>query len=302
MPMTQKVCITDCDSDTGRGAGVDMDNGLRMVEARACGAWPLPGDATCAGLARRTFRRAAAALGLDPEVTDDGVTMVSELAANTLHAQREQRQQPGRGQRAAPPELWLYLRGTGPRRELVCKVFDAFRGWVRGNVPGRGPHRPAPDATSGRGLEVVHELSEGRWGYHPTRARLAGWGVGGKAVWFSVPAATESVRPAWMPASAAMTEFEDGLAARGFDGEMVRADDSAADIAVLSVRGGLTVWCWSGTAWLHAPGLVTDQWGYCDLVEVAEQAVEAYESLAARPASALLAGAGATRPGALPPG
>ena len=256
-----------------------MDDGLRMVEARACGAWPLPGDATCASLARRTFLRVAVALDLDPEVTDDGVTMVSELAANTLHAQREQRQQLHRDMRAAAPELWLYLRGAGPRRELVCKVFDAFRGWVRGNVPGRGAQQAAPDATSGRGLEVVHELSQGRWGYHPTRARLAGWGVGGKAVWFSVPAATALVRPAWMPASAAMTEFEEGLSARGFDGAMVRAEDSAADMAVLAVRGGLTVWCWGGTAWLHAPGLISDQWGYCDLVEVIEQAVEAYESL-----------------------
>ena len=279
-----------------------MDDGLRMVEARACGAWSLPGDATCAGLARRTFRRVAAALGLDPEVTDDGVTMVSELAANTLHAQREQCQQPPlHRQRATTTELWLYLRGAGPRRELVCKVFDAFRGWVRGNVPVRGPHRAAPDATSGRGLEVVHELSQGRWGYHPSRARLAGWGVGGKAVWFSVPAVTAPVRPAWMPASAAMTEFEEGLSARGFDGQMVRADDSTADMAVLAVRGGLTVWCWGGTAWLHAPGFISDQWGYCDLVEVGELAVEAYESLTAGSELAQLTGAGATLPCALPP-
>jgi len=269
-----------------------MDDWLPLVESRVCGAWPLPGDATCAGLARRTFRRVAGALGLDPEVTDDGVTMVSELAANTLHAQAEQGQQPGRGPRAPAPELWLYLRGAGPRRELVCKVFDSFRGWVHGTAPAHGPRPVAPDATSGRGLEVVHELSRGRWGYHPTRARLAGpgvgevgvggLGVGGKAVWFSVPAATAPVRPEWMPASAAMTEFEEGLTARGLEATMVRADDSAADIAVLAVHAGLTAWCWCGTAWLHAPGLVSHQWGYCDLVEVTERAVEAYESLTAK--------------------
>ena len=267
-----------------------MDDWLPMVESRVCGAWSLPGDATCAGLARRTFRRVAGALDLDPEVTDDGVTMVSELAANTLHAQLGQPQELHREPRTpATPELWMYLRGAGPRRELVCKVFDAFRGWARGNAPERGPHHAAPDATSGRGLEVVHELSQGRWGYHPTRARLAGLGVVGKAVWFSVPAATEPVRPEWMPASAAMTEFEEGLAARGLDATMVRADDSAADIAVLSVHAGLTAWCWCGTAWLHAPGLINDQWGYCDLVEVTEQAVKAYESLTAKSEPAPLA-------------
>lgn len=54
-----------------------MDDGLRMVEAGACSAWPLPGDPTCAGIARRMFRRVASGLALDPVVVDDGVTMVS---------------------------------------------------------------------------------------------------------------------------------------------------------------------------------------------------------------------------------
>jgi hypothetical protein len=291
----------------------DMDEGLRTVEGRACGAWPLPADPTCASVARRTFRRVAAALALDPEDADDGVTMVSELAANTLHAQREQCRQPEPGQRAAAPELWLYLRGAGRRSELVCKVFDAFPGWLHGNVPGRGLHRAPADAVSGRGLEVVHELSQGRWGYHRTRARLAGWQVRGKAVWFAVPAAATAARsargtkgarggrsagPAWMPAGAAMTEFEEALAARGFAGWTVRSDDTAADMAVLSVSSGLTVWCWSGVAWLRAPGFSSDQWRYCDLVEVAEQTVEAYESQAGTTEPALLAEA--VRAGALP--
>jgi len=106
-----------------------MDDGLRMVQSRACGAWALPGDPTCAGVARRLFRQVAGGLALESEAIDDGVTMVSELAANTLHVQR----------RPAPanPELWLYLRGAGPRTELVGKVFDTLPGWVRGNVPGR---------------------------------------------------------------------------------------------------------------------------------------------------------------------
>ena len=67
-----------------------MDDGLRMVQTRACGAWVLPGDPTCAGVARRLFRRVASELALDREAIDDGVTMVSELAANTLHASQRQ--------------------------------------------------------------------------------------------------------------------------------------------------------------------------------------------------------------------
>jgi hypothetical protein len=170
-----------------------------------------------------------------------------------------------------------------PSGTNVCKVFDAFPGWLHGNVPGRRLHRAPADAISGRGLEVVHELSRGRWGYHLTRARLAGWEVRWKAVWFAVPAAATATRsprgarsagPAWSPAATAMT--------------------------VLSVSGGLTVWCWSGLAWLRAPWYSSDQWRYCDLVEVAEQTVEAYESLAGVAEPALLADA--ARAGALRPG
>lgn len=276
-----------------------MGDGLRMVEVGACSAWPLPGDPTCAGVARRVFRRAATGLALEPAVVDDGVTMVSELAANTLHVQRDQHTQhiqhaqhvvPHQPSRSTP-ELWLYLRGSGPQRELVCKVFDSFPGWMRGNVPGRGTGRAPADALSGRGLEVVHELSQGHWGHHLTRSRLAGWDVRGKAVWFSVPASeswvAERARPdppdrfAQMAAGQAMTELEAGLAARGFAGKMVRADDQRADMAVLSVSRGVTVWCRAGVTWLRAPGLNGRQWNYCDLVEVAELTVQAYETLAA---------------------
>ena len=165
-----------------------MDDGLRMVQTRTCGAWVLPGDPTCAGVARRLFRGVASELSLDGEAVDDWVTMVSELAANTLHASQRQ-------SLPVNPELWLYLRGTGARVELVCKVFDTLPGWVRGNVPGRTVSRAPADAMSGRGLEVVHELSHGYWGHHLTRSRLSGTGIRGKAVWFAlpVPAAGNSI-------------------------------------------------------------------------------------------------------------
>ena len=286
-----------------------MEDGLRMVEVGVCSAWPLPGDSTCAGVARRVFRRAAAGLALQPAAIDDGVTMVSELAANTLHVQRDRQEPPpthgAYGPYRTAPELWLYLRGSGPRRELVCKVFDSYPGWLHGNVPGRGAFRAPADAMSGRGLEVVHELSRGRWGHHLTRSRLAGWEVRGKAVWFALPASAPQVAPAiagpagtapagtapagtasarTAPATAAeaMTELQDGLAARGFAGMMVRADDHRADMAVLSVCSGVTVWCRAGVTWLRAPGLTGLRWSYSDLVEVAEQTVQACETLAAK--------------------
>jgi hypothetical protein len=274
-----------------------MEDGLRMVRSRACGAWTLPGDPTCAGIARRLFRLVASGLALEPETIDDGVTMVSELAANTLHAQQ---QHPA----PANPELWLYLRGTGPRAELVCKVFDTLPGWVRGNVPGRSVARAPADAMSGRGLEVVHEMSSGRWGHHLSRSRVGGAGQSGKAVWFALPAPVagrETGRAAGQgsPASAseAMTELEKDLGTRGFGDKLVRADDPGADMAVLSIASGLTVWCRTGAAWLRAPGTPVQQWSYYDLVEVAEQAVRAYETTIARAESGPLPAA--SRAGAL---
>src|ERR1700685_1932789 len=274
-----------------------MDDGLRMVQSRACGAWALPGDPTCAGVARRLFRRVESGLALESEAVDDGVTMVSELAANTLHAQQR---------RPAPanPELWMCLRGAGPNTELVCKVFDTLPGWVRGNVPGRTVARAPADAMSGRGLEVVHELSSGRWGHHLSRARLTGTALRGKAVWFALPAPAADRDAGRVgrgdPATAgqAMTELEKELGTRGFPGKLVRADDQGADMAVVSIASGLTLWCRSGSAWLRAPGTAVRQWGYCDLVEVAEQAVQEYETTIAMAEPGALTAA-ATRTGAL---
>lgn len=295
-----------------------MDDGWRKVEAGACSAWPLPADATCAGVARRLFRRTASALALDGEATDDGETMVSELAANTLHAQRSHHDEHDRhdahGNRACgtgragsgrdilgSSELWLYLRGSGEQCELVCKVFDAYPGWLRGGAPGQGGRRAPADSMSGRGLEVVHEMSHGHWGYHLTRARLGGWSLRGKAVWFATPVPGSEAQPSAaspllipqgkralmagppIPASVAMTRLEAELAERGFGDTMVRADDPAKDTAVLSVCGELTVWCRAGLAWLRAPGLDGQARGYGDLVEVAEQAVEAHETLCVEP-------------------
>jgi hypothetical protein len=200
------------------------------------------------------------------------------------------------------PELWRYLRGLGSRRELVCKVFDCYRGWRHGSAPStaRMPAQ-ALQAVAGRGLQIVHELSCGRWGHHPTRARLGGWGVRGKAVWFAVPAPLAHARlvdvtglhaytlsadvtatsraSERLSARQAAAELEAMLDERGFGGRLVRADQPASDMSVLSVCRGLTVWCRSGVVSLTSPEGDRERWSYADLVEAAEQTVRRYEEL-----------------------
>ena len=196
------------------------------------------------------------------------------------------------------PELWLYLRGLGIRRELVCKVFDCYRGWRHRAAPSAA--RVPAHADTGRGLQIVHELSGGRWGHHLTRARLGGWGLRGKAVWFAVPAPLAHARltdvaglrasalSADVPATPATErlsarqaagELEAMLAERGFGGRLVRADQPACDMSVLSVWHGLTVCCRSGQVSLTTPEGGQERWDYADLVEAAEQTVRRYEEL-----------------------
>jgi len=306
-------------------------NGLRSVHAGSCHAWPLPADATCATVARQVFRDVVSEVGLEPDLLDDCILMASELAANTLHA-RAVAGSGGGGERfvsvapdmggepmssAGPaphnpqdpavlppalqgcPELWLYLRGLGARRELVCKVFDCYRGWRHGSAP--SATRVSAQAVAGRGLQIVHELSHGLWGHHPTRARLGGWGVRGKAVWFAVPAplaharlvdvtglhaytlsadVTATTRASErLSARQAARELEAMLDERGFGGRLVRADQPASDMSVLSVCRGLTVWCRSGFISLTSAEGDRERWGYADLVEAAEQTVRRYEEL-----------------------
>ena len=204
---------------------------------------------------------------------------------------------------ASPPrgpqaELWLYLRGLGTERELVCKIFDCCHGWRNGSPP-MASAMPA-DAICGRGLQIVHRLSGGRWGYHPTRARLDGCGLRGKAVWFAVPpplaharlmdvtglrsytlsadvtAARASGR---LSARQAARELEGMLDERGFSSGLVREDQPVRDLSILSVRRGLTVWCQAGAVSLTTPWGSSQQWNYADLVEAAEQTVCRYEEL-----------------------
>jgi len=260
------------------------DAGLR---GGGCFVRPLPIDTTCAAVARRFFREAASTLAIPSGLLHDGVTMASELAANTLHAQRNARSAVRLRSAAGIPEIWLYLRGTGRTRELVCKVFDTERGWSVGAEPGMGK---APlDSVSGRGLQVVAGLSAGQWGCHLTRSRLGNWKVPGKAVWFAlrIPPAVlpdyvgrSRYSPEWL-----INELEAMLADRGLSSSIVRADMDG--ISVLSISQYLTVWRHGSTvSWRNPAGRYT-QMDLGDLVEVAEQIVCAHEEIAIREAVAV---------------
>jgi hypothetical protein len=333
------------------GAWLQGISSWRGVHAGTCYAWPLPADDTCAAVARQAFRDAVSEIGLEPDLLEDCVLMVSELAANTRHAQAvagaggggdrlaavtagvegepitsagpaphaprgsfiprarkaPPRHRPSRVPRAAaaasPPwarqaELWLYLRGLGTERELVCKVFDCCRGWPDGTAP-MASAMPADDA-AGHGLQIVDRLSGGRWGHHPTRARLDGHGLPGKALWFAVPAPLAHTRltdatglrsytlsadvtaartRGRLSARQAARELEVMLDERGFAGGLVREEQPARDLSILSVRRGLTLWCQAGTVSLTTPWGSSQQWDYGDLVEAAEQTVRRHEEL-----------------------
>jgi hypothetical protein len=246
------------------------------ISGGGCFVRPLPTDPTCGAAARRFFREALSSLSLPSGLVHDGVTMASELAANTLHAQRSQasaRQLAAAG----VPEIWLYLRGTGRTRELVCKVFDTERSWTAG--ADRGMSKAPLDSVNGRGLQVVAGLSAGQWGCHLTRARLGNWRVPGKAVWFAlrIPPATvpdhigmPRYSPDWL-----VDELEMMLAERGLPGSIVRAD--ADGISVLSISRYLTVWRHGSTvSWRSRSGHY-QQMDLGDLVDVAEQIVCAHE-------------------------
>jgi hypothetical protein len=265
-------------------------NGSRSVGDGKCLAWPLPVDATCARVARRLFADAVADLCLPDETVEDGILMASELAANTLHArdcgggdqQDIEDADDGPGPLPACPEMWVYLRSSGAGSELVCKVFDASIGWRRGVVPAPCGGRRAPadgEGESGRGLEVVHELSSGHWGFHLSRGRFGGGR--GKAVWFAQPVLQPRfhLRRQPIPAAEAARELHAALETRGFAGRLVRADDPAGDMSVVSVSDGLTVWCRAGVALLRVPGQEGLSWPFDDLVEVTEQAVRVHEEL-----------------------
>ena len=259
--------------------------GAASLGAGGCCAWPLSLSATCAREARRLFRETASGLGLPDDQVYDGMTMASELAANTLYAQENVQYE---GMAPAPvagaPELWLYLRctaGQAGRWELVCKAFDSLAGWKCGSPPAAGGAQP--EAVDGRGLQVVAGLSGGRWGYHLSRSRLGSWQVPGKAVWFAQPVQAASVparlkRARLLPWQVSQ-QLEAMLADRGLGENVLRAGEEGTGISVLSVRRGLTVWCLpNGILWRARDGIY-EQRALTDLEDTAERIVSLCEEM-----------------------
>jgi hypothetical protein len=283
-------------AETGALAGGTRDaaNGLTGLGLAAAGVRhggcfvrSLPLDISCAGAARRFFREALADTDLSDDLIHDGVTMASELAANTMNAHGNvefgrQDQWPVSGM----PEFWLYLRSCGSGREVVCKIFDSEPGWDAGEPLPVGAAVPAgPDSIRGRGLQMVAGLSAGHWGHHLSRGRLGAWKVQGKAVWFAlrIPpaselATSERVSP---KGSRAIAELVGALADRGLGAGLVPVTDPHGDLAVLSVSRQLTVWCRGEVVWWQDPDGGYDRLMVTDLVEATERIVCAHEELLA---------------------
>jgi hypothetical protein len=253
------------------------------VRAGGCFVRALPLDRTCSAAARRFFREAVAGLGLPGDMVHDGVTMASELAANTLHAHANV-EYSGSNRRPVSgiPEFWLYLRGCGARSEVVCKVFDSEPGWAvdAQAQPGKAPL----EQVGGRGLQVVAALSAGEWGGHPSRGRMGAWKVPGKAVWFAlrIPPGAEAARygrPELSPEQA-VDELEAMLIDRGLGGRIVRVEEPAGDLSVLSISRHLTVWRHGKTLSWRAHAGEYQQMYVADLVDIAEQIICAHEEAA----------------------
>ncbi|MBO2445807.1 ATP-binding protein [Actinomadura barringtoniae] len=193
---TSMETADDAEDDDGSMSLEDMGGGRRRVPAQAPpdrqGAmpgwvWALPRGPGCAGHARSVLAEALGSLGVSRDTVGDAQLMVSELATNAhQHASDH-----------GPHELWLYLaepEGNGHSAEVRCAVFDA-------HADAKLPGYSWTSGDCGRGLSIVRELSEGRWGMLRTLSRL-GPSVPGKAVWFAVPAEV-SVRALSMNAPSA---------------------------------------------------------------------------------------------------
>ncbi len=266
------------------GGAIDMGLAEASVRGGGCFVRPLPLDNTCASAARRFFREALAGSDLPGDLIHDGVTMASELAANTMNAHGNI-EFGGQGRPVSGmPEIWVYIRAFGAGRELVCKIFDSEPGWDAGEPLPVGASVPAgPDSIRGRGLQMVAGLSAGRWGHHLSRGRLGAWKVQGKAVWFAlrIPPGSELASSQRLAprGSRAIAELAAALADRGLGAGLVPVTEAGGDLAVLSVSRRLTVWCRGEIVWWQEPEGGYDRLPVTDLVEAAERIVRAHEDL-----------------------
>ena len=138
----------------------------------------MPEQQTIVLRGRELVRGALAALGLSDEAVDEGLVMASELITNALrHAH-------------GPYELRLYHWS----RLVVCEVVDGLD-VLPPISDGEISSLSLEDIDSiddpallegGRGLAVVHRLSQGRCGARFTEMYAVGRLSRGKAVWFAI--------------------------------------------------------------------------------------------------------------------
>jgi hypothetical protein len=256
------------------------------IRGGGCFVRPLPLDSTCASAARSFFRESVAGTGLPGDLIHDGVTMASELAANTLNAHTNI-EYGGHGHRpvSGVPEFWLYVRTCRTGREIVCKIFDSDPGWdAREPVPIGAAVPAGPDSVRGRGLQMVAGLSAGMWGHHLTRGRLGVWKVPGKAVWFAlrVPATSDLARSERLAPRGCevIEELVAALTERGLGTGLVPVTEPGGELAVLSVSHQLTIWCQGQVVWWREPDGSYDRLTATDLVEATERIVAAHEEIA----------------------
>lgn len=253
------------------------------IRSGGCAAWALPPDKTCPSVARSLANRTLTRLGLPENLVYDVVTAVSELGTNALQhglglGKDLNGEYPAVG---CNPELWIYHR-LFPASQIVLKVFDPRREWIKSTPPTASPIDPI--AEHGRGLGIVRGYF-GTWFAHLTRARVSPWAIRGKAVTFSVPISGLCPPPRHPSLSAAQAarELHGRLALRGIDGVLSR---TCGGVAVVSIDANLNVWCRpDGTfRWQGDDGSDVVRM-FEDLEDVAEEAVRHHEELLYPPPS-----------------
>jgi anti-sigma regulatory factor (Ser/Thr protein kinase) len=133
----------------------------RPAELPSVTGCPLSPSPDAAGRARSFTRHALNAWGLG-ELADDAEVVVTELLANAVRHAWPSREENGTG--AAALALWLLRETNG----CMCVVTDP-------SDAAPSLRQPGLSGESGRGLHVIHALSD-HWGWSPLSDH-------GKAVW-----------------------------------------------------------------------------------------------------------------------
>jgi hypothetical protein len=146
-----------------------LDAGLRAPWPLSSALPPLGALATASATARAHARAVLVGWGLSA-LADDCEMVLAELVANAVAASSA----PAGGPAYAcgrMPVVRVRIMSDGLR--AVIEVYDQAEG-----VP--TPRKAGPTTESGRGLQIVHAVTGGQWGWHPTPGS-------GKCVWAALP-------------------------------------------------------------------------------------------------------------------